>query len=134
VQAWFNNVTVAPSSVDQNDGSDTVCVAPAAFCTPGFGTLGNVGRNSLRGPAFISTNFAVGRLFPLPREGATLGFKAEAYNVFNTPNLANPASVLSNSTSNSTINTFGVVLATVGTNGNVGTNGRRMQLSLVLRY
>ena len=84
--------------------------------------------------AFISTNFAVGRLFPLPREGATLGFKAEAYNVFNTPNLANPASVLSNSTSNSTINTFGVVLATVGTNGNVGTNGRRMQLSLVLRY
>jgi hypothetical protein len=130
VQAWFNNVTVSGS----NNGSNTVCVAPAAFCSPAFGTLGNVGRNSLRGPAFIATSMAVGRLFPLPREGATLEFKADAFNVFNTPNLANPASVLSNSTSNSTINTFGVVLATVGTNGNVGTNGRRMQLSLVLRY
>jgi hypothetical protein len=110
-----------------------VC-GPRRFLHAGLRDIGERGRNSLRGPAFISTNFAVGRLFPLPREGATLGFKAEAYNVFNTPNLANPASVLSNSTSNSTINTFGVVLATVGTNGNVGTNGRRMQLSLVLRY
>ena len=133
VQAWFNNVTV-PVTAANNNGSNTQCVAPAAFCTPAFGTLGNVGRNSLRGPAFIATSMAVGRLFPLPREGATLEFKADAFNVFNTPNLANPASSLSNSTSNSTINTFGVVLATVGTNGNVGTNGRRMQLSLVLRY
>lgn len=133
VQAWFNNVTV-PAVTTSNNGSATACVAPAAFCTPGFGTLGNVGRNSLRGPAFIATSMAVGRIFPLPREGATLEFKADAFNVFNTPNLANPAAQLSNSTSNSTINTFGVVLATVGTNGNVGTNGRRMQLSLVLRY
>ncbi len=133
VQAWFNNVTV-PVTAANNDGSNTQCVAPAAFCTPAFGTLGNVGRNSLRGPAFIATSMAVGRIFPLPREGASLEFKADAFNVFNTPNLANPASSLSNSTSNSTINTFGVVLATVGTNGNVGTNGRRMQFSLVLRY
>lgn len=133
VEAWFNNVTVAAVTTN-NDGSDTQCVAPAAFCTPGFGQLGNVGRNSLRGPAFIATNMAVGRIFPMGREGRTLEFKADAFNVFNTPNLANPTAVLSNSTSNSTINTFGVVLATVGTNGNVGTNGRRMQLSLVLRY
>jgi hypothetical protein len=132
VQEWFNNVTV-PTSTAVN-GSSTACVAPAAFCTPGFGQFGDVGRNSLRGPAFIATNMAVGRIFNTPRQGTTLEFKADAFNVFNTPNLANPAAQLSNSTSNSTINTFGVVLATVGTNGNVGTNGRRMQMSLVLRY
>ena len=143
VQAWFNNVTVA--AVPQNDpslpagattlnGSGTICAPPAAFCTPAFGTLGDVGRNSLRGPAFIATNMAVGRIFPLPREGATLEFKADAFNVFNTPNLANPAAQLSNSSSNTAVGTFGRVLSTVGTNGNVGTNGRRMQLSLVLRY
>ena len=141
VQAWFNNLTVLvdgnpnyPAGATTLNGSDTVCAPPAAFCTPAFGALGNVGRNSLRGPAFIATNMALGRIFPLPREGATLEFKADAFNVFNTPNLANPNAQLSNSSSNTAVGNFGKVLSTVGTNGNVGTNGRRMQLSLVLRY
>jgi hypothetical protein len=141
VQAWFNNMTVpvppppgSPPGDYTDNGSGTLCVAPAAFCTPFFGTLGDVGRNSLRGPAYIATNMAVGRIFPLPREGTTLEFKADAFNVFNTPNLANPFAQLSNSASNTAVSNFGRVLSTVGTNGNVGTNGRRMQLSLVLRY
>jgi hypothetical protein len=143
VQAWFNNITVAavpgndpalPAGSTTLNGSGTLCVAPAAFCTPAFGQLGDVGRNSLRGPAFIATHMALGRVFPLPREGTTLEFKADAFNVFNTPNLANPSAQLSNSSSNTAVGTFGRVLSTVGTNGNVGTNGRRMQLSLVLRY
>jgi hypothetical protein len=137
MQAWFNNVTVGlPANyvAPQNQqGADSLCQAPAAFCTPGDGTLGDVGRNSLRGPAFIATNMAVGRIFKL-WEASSVEFKADAFNVFNTPNLANPQAQLSNSTSNSTVNNFGKILSTVGTNGNVGTNGRRMQLSLVLRY
>ncbi len=84
--------------------------------------------------AFIATHFSLARIFPLPRPSANLEFKVDAFNVFNTPNLANPVGTLSGSTSESTVNTFGVVLATVGTNGNVGTNGRRVQLSLVLHY
>lgn len=138
VQAWFNNVTVplpagyvAPLN---NQGANTICVAPAAFCNVGQGTTGNVGRNSLRGPGFIATNMAIGRIFPLWEKGTSLEFKADAFNVFNTPNLANPSATLSNSPSNAAIGNFGVILATVGTNGNVGTNGRRMQMSLVLRY
>jgi len=106
----------------------------AAYVYPTLGTFGNVGRNSLRGPAFIATHFSLARIFPLPRPSANLEFKVDAFNVFNTPNLANPVGTLSGSTSESTVNTFGVVLATVGTNGNVGTNGRRVQLSLVLHY
>lgn len=141
VQAWFNNQTVLvngnpnfAAGVTTLNGSDTLCVAPAAFCTAPFGQLGDLGRNALRGPAFIATNMAVSRIFPLTHEGTTLEFKADAFNVFNTPNLANPSAQLSNSSSNSAIGNFGRVLSTVGTNGNVGTNGRRMQMSLVLRY
>lgn len=104
-----------------------------AFATPDLGTFGNVGRNSLRGPAFINTQFSLQRNFTLPRK-TTGQFRAEAFNVFNTPNLANPASSLSGSVSNQVVNTFGVVQQTVGTNGNVGTNGRRVQLSLTVRY
>jgi hypothetical protein len=78
---------------------------------------------------------AIGRIFTIPeRRGMTLEFKADAFNVFNTPNLANPSAQLSNSATNQLIGNFGKILSTVGTNGNVGTNGRRMQLSLVLRY
>jgi len=113
VQEWFNT---------------------AAFAAPPIGTFGNVGRNTLRGPAFIATTFGIQREFALPRQGMNLQFKVDAFNVFNTPNLANPAAVLSSSSSNATVNTFGVVQATVGTNGVVGTNGRRLQLSAVLRY
>ncbi len=137
VQEWFNNVSVASTGTTSNStiGSATVCVAPAAFCTPGQGTFGNVGRNSLRGPGYIATNMAIGRIFSLPkRPGTSLEFKADAFNIFNTPNLANPSAQLSNSATNQLIGNFGKILSTVGTNGNVGTNGRRMQLSLVLRY
>jgi hypothetical protein len=98
------------------------------------GLYGNVGRNSLVGPAFIDTHFSLARIFSTPRKGTTVEFKADAFNVFNTPNLANPKSGMSGGVSNVSISTFGVILNTVGTNGNVGTNGRRMQISLVLHY
>jgi hypothetical protein len=111
VQEWFNT---------------------AAFTNPVTGTFGNVGRNSLYGPAFIVTNASLGRLFPLPWEGKQFEFRADAFNIFNTPNLANPGTQLaSNASSNGN---YGVIQSTVGTNGVVGTNGRRIQLSLLLRF
>ena len=70
---------------------------PFAFTYPTRGTFSNVGRNAFIGPAYIMTNMTVGRDFPLPRirEGMRASFRAEAYNVFNTPNLANPNAVFS---------------------------------------
>ena len=80
-------------------------------------------------------------------------FRAEALNVFNTPNLAQPNSQFSCSnssisiagpasctgTSNGTPNTisnrlFGQVQSTYGTNGFTQSNGRKMQFSLTLYY
>jgi len=63
-----------------------------AFTYPAIGTFSTLSRNALTGPAYIMTNMTLGRDFPLPqvREGMRLNIRAEGYNVFNTPNLANP--------------------------------------------
>lgn len=101
----------------------------AAFTAPNIGTLSTLRRNYMYGPGYISTNMALGRIFKIWR-GNTLQFRADAFNVFNTPNLNNPNSVFSTTSGAQ----YGHILSTTGTNGAVQTNGRRMQLSLSLRY
>jgi hypothetical protein len=124
VEEWFNS--------NNCNANDTTTYNPyCVWQTPLTGTFGNVGRNSLYGPAFINTNAGLARMFSLPRE-STLEFRADAFNVFNTPNLASPGTQLASSASNQ--GNFGVIQATVGTNGAVGTNGRRWQFSLTLKY
>jgi hypothetical protein len=63
-----------------------------AFTYPTIGTLSPVKRNSFYGPGYLNTNMTVGRYFPLTRvrQDMRLLFRAEAFNVWNTPNLANP--------------------------------------------
>ncbi len=100
-----------------------------AFDYPKLGTLSPVPRNYMRGPGFISNNMAIGRNFNLDKRFALI-FRADAFNVFNTPNLSNPVGIFSKSAGAQ----YGKVLSTAGTNGAVNTNGRRMQLSLSLRY
>jgi hypothetical protein len=102
-----------------------------AWTTPTYGTFSNQSRNGLRGPGFILLNLSVGRVFPLPITKATkLAFRADAVNAFNTPNLQNPNSSLP---STSGINYEAQVLGTAGSN-TVGTNARRIQLSLKFSY
>jgi hypothetical protein len=60
---------------------------PAAFATPADGAIGNVGRNAFAGPGTISADFSVSRTFPLPGESRILTIRADAYNIFNHPNL-----------------------------------------------
>jgi hypothetical protein len=103
----------------------------AAFVNPAMGTFGNVGRNSLYGPAFIVANGSVGRFFQLTQE-KNLEFKVDALNLFNKPNLANPNTQLASASSAQ--GNYGTIRSTVGTNGVVGTNGRRLQLSLLLHF
>jgi hypothetical protein len=55
---------------------------PAAFVAPAPGTFGNVGRSSVQAPAFWQFDTAVSRDFKI-REGYTLEFRAEAFNVTN---------------------------------------------------
>lgn len=109
-----------------------------AFTYPTVGTFSKVPRNNFIGPGYIQTDMSLGRTFPLHmREGMKFAFRAEAYNVFNTPNLANPQTKFSCSTTSTnggscpTVpnSTFGQILSTFGNNANTSTNGRKMQFS-----
>ncbi len=75
-----------------------------AFTYPNLGTFSNVQRNSFVGPGYLLTSMNLGRQFPLAKihEGMRLSFRADAFNVFNTPNLTNPNAGFSCSTTSIT--------------------------------
>ncbi len=112
----------------------------SSFALPALGTYSSLRRNSLIGPAFIVNNVSAGRVFNFPiQRGVKLDFRADAFNVSNTPNLANPNSGYPSGACVSQPQTpgcsnFGKILGTNGSNNFVGTNGRRLQLSLKLIY
>ncbi|MBV8817404.1 MAG: hypothetical protein JO022_03550 [Acidobacteriaceae bacterium] len=64
---------------------------PAAFVEGAPGTFGNVGRNSLIGPGTFALDFDAHKEFRMPyREGHTLQFRLEAFNILNHPVWSNP--------------------------------------------
>lgn len=68
VNAWFNTSAFAPNQT---------------------GSFGNVGRNALRGPAFVQTDLGMFKNIPI-RESFKLQFRAELFNAFNQVNFNNP--------------------------------------------
>jgi hypothetical protein len=96
------------------------------------------------------------RYFPLTavRSGMKMLFRADAFNVFNTPNLANPYAQYSCTTTSiqqpgtaqyglsctdpsvggSLNKNFGVIQSTFGNNANTSTNGRKMQFSATVYF
>ena len=61
-----------------------------------FGTYGNIGRNSFRGPSYYDVDSEVSRLFPI-RGQLTLDLRLEAFNLLNHPNFNPPNSTLTSS-------------------------------------
>jgi hypothetical protein len=53
--------------------------------------FGNAGRNVSRRPGLFQLDLGVGKSFHLPREGASLQFRMEAFNLTNRTNFGNPA-------------------------------------------
>ena len=123
-----------------------------AFTYPTVGTFSPVGRNAFIGPAYIMTNMTLGRDFPMSqwREGLRLNLRVEGYNVFNTPNLGQPQSTFSCSTTSTkggsctaaggsyplvfgTPN-FGSIRNTYGNNANTSTNGRKLQFAATVFF
>jgi outer membrane receptor protein involved in Fe transport len=67
---------------DLNDSSE-------ANCVPGTRHFGNLGRNSLRGPAFKEFNFSIFKDIAIT-EKLKLQIRAEFFNVLNHPNFSSP--------------------------------------------
>ena len=67
---------------------------PTAFAAPQGVRFGTTGRDRFRGPGVAGIDGSVFRTFPI-REKLQMTFRAEAFNVTNTPRFANPASNVS---------------------------------------
>ncbi len=74
-----------------NNGPKTVAkwFNTDAFTSNNFGQFGTAGRNIVIGPTYTDTDFAVQRMFDIT-ERYHVSFRAEAFNVFNTPTFFNP--------------------------------------------
>jgi hypothetical protein len=78
-----------------NVGAGQSYFDPLAFRAVTEARFGNAGYNSLRGPRIINFDFSLYRQFKLS-EGMTLQFRAEAFNLTNTPHFGNPSGNVSN--------------------------------------
>ena len=64
---------------------------PCAFTLGPAGTLGDIGRDSFRGPGLTDVDFSIIKDTPLKfREGVNLEFRVEFFNLFNHPNFITP--------------------------------------------
>jgi hypothetical protein len=96
----------------------------AAFAAPPVGRVGNLGRNVLRGPHAINFDFSLFKNFLLT-ERQKVEFRAELFNIFNTPQFANPSGNITAPA------TFGRSLNTISTSSGFATN---RQVQFALRY
>lgn len=116
---------------------------PAAFATPAPGTFGNARRNGYTGPNLSQLDLTLSKSLRL-YEGYSLDFHADAYNVLNKPNYANPGTVRLPQTlatapgsgaqpgtpfALTNAGAFGTLTSTVGNQVGIGAN-RQIQLSM----
>ena len=102
---------------------DPTCFQPAAL-----GELGNSDRTPLFGPPLVNTDFSAIKDIPLSfREGASLQFRAEFFNLWNHPEYATPNTDLAAYSTNPAANLFGVINQSVN-------NPRLIQFALKLRF
>ncbi|MBS1821411.1 MAG: hypothetical protein JST61_05490, partial [Acidobacteria bacterium] len=74
------------------------CPTPLSPATcAGYGTYGNIQRNSFRGPSSLQFDAQVSRIFPI-HESLAATLRLEAFNVLNHPNFNNPSATLTSST------------------------------------
>src|SRR5260370_1727541 len=73
-----------------NPGNPSNYIRTGCFAWPALGTLGNLGRNTLRGPGLLDDDFSLFKNWNLLRERVRLQFRAEAFNFINRPNFQAP--------------------------------------------
>ncbi|MDP9050795.1 MAG: hypothetical protein M3O31_08750, partial [Acidobacteriota bacterium] len=120
---------------------------PAAFTTPAPGKFGNSRRNDYSGPNLSQLDLTLSKAVRV-YEGYSIDFHADAYNVLNKPNYANPGTVRLTQTlatapgtgvqpgtpfTASNAGSFGALTSTVGNQVGIGAN-RQIQLSLRLLF
>ena len=116
---WFD-----PTAFAQPPGCPKTGACPIEYGT----TMGNVSRNAYYGPGYIQDNVSLFKTFPI-KETLGFEFRADAFQLSNTPQFNSP-----NSTYGST--TFGQVTSTIGSGTGINGigGGRALQFSGTLRF
>ena len=96
----------------------------AAFTAPPVGRVGNLGRNVFHGPHAINFDMSLFKSFAIT-ERHRVEFRAELFNIFNTPQFANPSGNIAAPAN------FGKSLSTITTSSGFATN---RQVQFALRY
>lgn len=96
----------------------------AAFAAPPAGRVGNLGRNVFHGPHAINFDLSLFKNFAIT-EQQRVEFRAEMFNIFNTPQFANPSGNITAPAN------FGRSLGTITTSSGFATN---RQIQFALRY
>jgi len=97
---------------------------PRAFSLPLSGTFGNVSRGSLTGPSLTTFDTSLFKKISI-NEKWNLQFRAEAFNVFNHANFAEPSAVVFQG--NNYSSSAGVITSTA-------TTSRQLQFALKLLF
>jgi hypothetical protein len=112
------NVSGNPT-LDGSERSEGRWFDTSVFSSPAQWTIGNAGRGLIWGPGLVNWDMTISKSFNIT-ERFRLQYRAEAYNLTNTPYFANP-----NVTAGS--GTFGRVTA-------VSNQARQMQMALKLYF
>ena len=120
------DVVVGVSARPSNYSLPNNQISAAAFSTPAAGDFGNGGRNTLKGPDVYNWDFSLFKDFRV-REHQTLEFRAEMFNLFNTPQFAAPVSNLASPL-------FGMSVSTIAAGSGFFGSNRQVQFALRYRF
>ena len=109
------------------------CLQPSQFAATQT-NFGNTARNFFRGPHYFNSDFSIFKNFQIRESGMGFTLLANAFNVFNHPNFANP-------NDNGASGLFGYILSTVsepnspyGNFQGAAVSGRVLQLGLKFKF
>jgi hypothetical protein len=111
---------------------------PLAFAQVTTAAFGTAGFNSLFGPGVVNFDTGLSREFRV-REKYQIQFRADAFNLCNTPHFSNPSANVSNMTLNSdgtikNLNGYSTITSVQGGMGREGIDERMFRLGLRLRF
>jgi hypothetical protein len=110
---------------------------PNAFLAPAYGTVGNLGRDTLTGPGYRDLDLSLAKTTEIA-EATRLQFRAEFFNILNHTNLQTPNAIVYSAGptqgATSSQNTAAVLSPTAGVITSTAGTSRQIQLSLKLLF
>jgi hypothetical protein len=110
------------------------CLNPAQFSAANGG-IGNAGRNSLFGPSYFDTDFAITKRTHIPRwERGELGIGFQFYNILNHPNFDAPVANVTSGNFGKLVRTISSPTSIYGSGLGADASPRLIQLKLQLTF